>query len=48
MEVSEIVNAIKVYEAPDFVDLDEVYGFSQTCSSGTIKSSCVVPCTTGK
>lgn len=48
MEMSEVINAIKTYEAPDFVDLDEVYGFSQTCSSGTFKNSCVVPCTQGK
>lgn len=46
--MNAIVNSISVYESPDFVDLDEVYGFSQTCSSGTVKSSCVVPCTQGK
>ena len=46
--MKSLVEQLAVYEAPDFVDLDEVYGFSQTCSSGTVKSSCVVPCTTGK
>ena len=46
--MSKIVNMVEVYETPDFVDLDEIYGFSQTCTSGTVKSSCVVPCTVGK
>lgn len=46
--MSEIVNTIKTYDAPDFVDLDEIYGFSQTCSSGTMLKGCVVPCTQGK
>lgn len=46
--MNEIVKTISIYEAPDFVDLDEVYGFSQTCSSGTVQNGCVVPCTQGK
>jgi hypothetical protein len=46
--MSEAFEALEVYEAPDFVDLDEVYGFSQSCSSGTYNSNCVATCTTGK
>lgn len=26
--MNAIVNSISVYESPDFVDLDEIYGFS--------------------
>jgi hypothetical protein len=45
--MNEIAKLINIYESPDFVDLDEVYGFSQTCSSGTAKSSCKDPCGAG-
>lgn len=45
--MSAIVNSLSVYESPDFVDLDEVYGFSQTCSSGTALNNCKSPCNAG-
>ena len=35
------------YETPDFVDLDEVYGFSQDCASGTAQKGCKSPCSCG-
>ena len=31
--MKNLVEQLATYESPDFVDLDEVYGFSQTCSS---------------
>lgn len=42
-----LIDQIATYESPDFVDLDEVYGFSQTCSSGTVVSNCKSPCNAG-
>ncbi len=38
---------IDVYESLDFVDLGEVYGFSQTCSLGTEVSNCDSPFNAG-
>jgi len=40
------IDKIKEYECPDFVDLDEMYGFSQNCTSGTVQK-CVDPCNQG-
>ena len=45
--MSIVLNTIMAYESPDFVDLDEVYGFSQTCSSGTALNQCKSPCNAG-
>ena len=45
--MKNLVEQLATYESPDFVDLDEVYGFSQTCSSGTAVSNCKSPCNAG-
>lgn len=45
--MSAIIKSINTYESPDFVDLDEIYGFSQTCSSGTSLNNCKSPCNAG-
>lgn len=45
--MKNLVEQLAAYESPDFVDLDEVYGFSQTCSSGTAVSNCKSPCNAG-
>ncbi len=42
-----IINMLETYETPDFLDLDKLYGFSQTCTSGTVELGKVLPCTVG-
>jgi hypothetical protein len=45
--MNSLIVQVTIYESPDFIDLDEVYGFSQSCSSGTMISNCRSPCTSG-
>ena len=45
--LNKLLDQFVIYESPDFVDLDEVYGFSQTCSSGTAVANWKSPCNAG-
>ena len=46
-KTNDKLNFLSDYESPDFVDLDEVYGFSQSCTSGTANKNCKSPCGAG-
>ncbi len=45
--MKKTIEILENYETPDFLDLDEIYGFSQLCSSGTAYKGCKTPCNAG-